>query len=149
MATEDDSTPALTRRQALRAAAGACGLLALGTVFAAVPAAEATTGIRRLSNGKVQVDLSKVSGLNAPGKAILLGVVRGVTVGLVRTKNSYVALNLRCPHAGQPVNWTGSSWSCPAHFSAFAAGGALTRGPAMTGLARVPLVRSGQRLTIG
>jgi Rieske Fe-S protein len=68
----------------------------------------------------------------------------------VRTGTStYTALNLKCTHQGVPVKAQGSGWSCPAHGSAFAGDGKVTKGPAAKPLATVPSKVSGTTVTVG
>lgn len=130
---------------------GACGLIAagLGTALLADDA-EAATGIKRRANGQVDVTVAKVPALAKVGGAALLGNVKGVPTAVVRTgQNAYQAIDLRCTHQGVPVSLQGGQWSCPAHGSAFALDGAVTRGPAGEPLAAVKSVFSKGVLTVG
>jgi Rieske Fe-S protein len=130
---------------------GACALvgLSVGAVLLADDAS-AAPGIKRLPDGRVQVTVSKVSALAKPGGVVALSNVKGVPTAIVRTQASkYVALDLRCPHAGVTVGLDGADWLCAAHGSQFALDGALELGPATKGLARVTSRLSNGVLTIG
>lgn len=85
---------------------------------------------------EVDVTLALAS---TPALASVGGIARtgtGLTsVAVVRTGTStFRAFSLICPHAGTIVNVQGDGFVCPNHNSAFAATGAVTRGPATTGL---------------
>jgi len=130
---------------------GACALLGLS--FGAVLLADNATaapGIKRLPDGRVQVDVRRIRGLRAAGGSANLGNVKGVPTAIVRTgPNRYKAINLRCTHQGVPVARQGEEWMCPAHGSVFSLEGALERGPAMRPLASVPARFNRGILTVG
>ncbi len=145
-ASYPDAMP--TRRDVLT---GACGVAAL-TLGAALfaPEALAADGITRKKNGRVAVDVTKAPGLAKVGGVVNLGMVKGVPTALVRTSSKgYEALDLRCTHAGVPVQESAGGWTCPAHGSQFATDGAVTRGPARNHLATVPTKVKGTTLVIG
>lgn len=127
--------------------AGACAVLALGS--AEVPAA-ANPAVKKLSGGRLSVNLKAVPALSKVGGATRIGSVKGVPVAIARTGNArYIAFNLRCPHQGITVNRTENGWTCSAHLSEFEPDGDLVLGPATTGLARVPIKVSRGVATIG
>ena len=74
-----------------------------------------------------------------------VGVPVSVTAGdapllLVRTGDATaVAFSAVCPHQGCTVLPEGEAFACPCHGSQFAADGAVTAGPAPTGLVPVPV----------
>lgn len=74
-----------------------------------------------------------------------VGVPVAVTAGdvpllLVRTGDAtVVAFSAVCPHQGCTVLPEGEAFACPCHGSQFAADGAVTAGPARTGLVPVPV----------
>jgi Rieske Fe-S protein len=143
-----DILPEPSRRAFLT---GACAIvgLSVGAVLLADDAS-AAPDIKRLPDGRVQVTVSKVSALAKPGGLVALGNVKGIPTAITRTQaGSYTALDLRCPHAGITVRQGGGDLLCPAHGSQFALDGALERGPATKGLARVRSRMSGGVLTIG
>jgi len=57
----------------------------------------------------------------------------------------YTALDRACPHQGCPVSFVSAAdgFQCPCHGSTFDPSGAVTQGPAVTGLAKIPITRSG------
>jgi len=130
---------------------GLCGAVAAG-LGAAILAdgAQAATGVVVNSRGQAVVTVKKIAALAKVGGIVNLGSVKGVPTAVVRTgPSSYAALDLRCTHEGITVLSTGSSWSCPAHGSTFAANGTRTRGPAMTNLASVKSTLKKGVLTVG
>jgi len=136
------------RRDVLKAACGIAVLAAGSTLFSAE--AFAADGITQNSNGTVTVDTTKAPGLKKVGGAVVLGNVKGVPTALVRTgTNAYKALNLKCTHEGVSVKAQGTGWSCPAHGSAFAGDGKVTKGPAAKPLATVKTKVSGTKVTVG
>jgi cytochrome b6-f complex iron-sulfur subunit len=50
------------------------------------------------------------------------------------TSGTYIAVSQACTHAGVSVQYQGSGFYCPAHGSTFSASGAVTGGPAPSGL---------------
>ena len=123
--------------------AGACALATLAfSGLAAVAPAEAATGIKRRSDGRVAVTVSAISALSKNGGSVSLGTVKGNPVALVRVNaTTYRAFNLRCTHDGVPVRKSGSKFVCPEHGAQFtAATGGVTRGPANRNLAKVKVV---------
>jgi Rieske Fe-S protein len=126
---------------------GACAILAIGG--AEVPAA-ANAAVKKLSGGRLSVDLKAVPALAKVGGATRIGTVQGVPVAIARTGTSkYIAFNLKCPHQGITVTRNENGWVCSAHLSEFEADGDLVLGPATTGLARVPIKVSRGVATLG
>jgi cytochrome b6-f complex iron-sulfur subunit len=131
----------LTRRQALAAAAALCGFGA---------AAVAGTGVAQAS-GTLRVRLSKYPALRKVGGIALVGELGSTPVAVVRTaRNSYIALNRRCPHAGVAVTPRGRGFVClpPGHGSVFTDTGARVSGPAPTGLSKLSSTLNRGVLTI-
>jgi Rieske Fe-S protein len=117
--------------------AGACAILAMSVTD--LPAT-ANTGIKKLPGGRLSVDLKSIPALAKVGGAARIGSVKGVPVAIARTGTAkYVAFNLQCPHRGVTVDRSENGWVCNAHLSEFKADGELELGPAMTGLAKVPI----------
>lgn len=84
------------------------------------------------------VDLT-IALATTPALATVGGIARAGSgigaVAVVRTASqAFRAFSLICPHAGTIVNVEGRGFVCPNHNSAFDASGAVTRGPATTGL---------------
>ena len=120
----------LTRRQALTAAAALCG-------FGAVSLAgtESAHASRRL-----RVQLSKHPELSNVGGIARVGTLSGAPVAVVRTGSStYVAVDLRCPHAGVTVTPRPGGFIClpPGHGSQFATSGDKVSGVTPSGLRRL------------
>ncbi len=154
----------MNRREFLASASGVCGLTLLGlglssTAVGATNSPQARTGskfgsqavgITRQKDGTVIVDTKKVKSLGKVGGVVSLGSVKGVPSAMVRTAtNSYVALDLRCTHAGVTVRQQGSEWRCPAHGSVFKADGAFVSGPAGAPLMKVVTRKKGSLITVG
>jgi Rieske Fe-S protein len=128
--------------------AGACGLFLLSGVQA-LPAS-ANSAVKKLSNGKLSVQLSKIEALAQVGGAVRVGIIKGNPVAITRTgTSSYIAYTLRCPHQGVPVKKTETGWRCEAHGSEFEPDGDLVLGPATTRLPRVPIKVSRGVATVG
>ncbi len=118
--------------------AGTCGLFLLNGIQA-LPAS-ANSAVKKLSNGKLSVQLNKLDALAQVGGAVRIGVIKGNPVAISRTGSAtYLAFSLRCPHQNVPVTKTENGWRCEAHGSEFEADGDLILGPATTRLPRVPI----------
>jgi Rieske Fe-S protein len=88
-----------------------------------------------------QIDVTLTLAAN-PALGAVGGIARTGTgnrsVAVVReATDRFRAFSLICPHAGTIVNIEGSGFVCPNHNSAFAASGAVTRGPATRGLSEL------------
>lgn len=134
-----------------------CGslLAALGTSSALVQGASAanTTGVKRLSNGSVEVTVASVKSLAKVGGIALIGEVNGVPTALVRTgAKKYVALDLQCTHAGVTLKPKGSGFYCEpsqgGHGSAFTRIGAVSQGPADAPLNRLTVTIKGKKVIV-
>jgi len=137
-----------TRRDLLK---GACGLavLALGPVVLAEDA-EAAGGIHHRKDGRVAVHIARLPALAHVGGAVAIGNVKGVPTAVVRTgSSSFEALDLRCTHAGFPVQESGGGWNCPAHGSRFGIDGNVTQGPARSNLRTVRSTFTGKKVLVG
>ena len=130
---------------------GACAVAVAGLAGAVlVEPAEAATAIQSLTSGKVKVTVANIKALKKDGGVALIGMVGEAPAAVVRVNAStYYALDLSCPHAGVTVRKSSTGWSCPAHGSQFATNGALKRGPARQGLAKLKSTFSGGVLTVG
>ena len=127
---------------------GACGN---GDAAATAPSPNPETTVGSTRNGNVwSIDIAAATGLRTRGLLILVGGAKPALV--VRSGNdSYLAFDAVCPHAGAVLGWesAGNNVRCNNHGSEFvSATGALSRGPATTGLARLPITRSGNTLTV-
>jgi len=147
----DDQSRSLTRRDALRGAAALCGLslLSLG-ISEAQAATPAQTGVTLLPDGRVQVTPSRVAALKKVGGVISLPPVKGIPAALRRTgRNTYVAVSLRCPHAGAMTTPQPTGFFCSSHGSRFNQSGVVTQGPATSNLPKLPVTRSGSNIIVG
>jgi len=107
-----------------------CGLAVL-TLGLVPDTAIAATGVKVLSNGKVEV---------------------GQSIALVRTgkaSSAYRALNLSCTHEGEKVMKSGTKWVCPEHRAEFALNGDVKVGPARANLVQLPIKVSTTKVVIG
>lgn len=60
----------------------------------------------------------------------------------------FTGLDAICPHQGCTVTFVSKSagFECPCHLSTFDPSGAVTQGPAVTGLAKIPVAKSGNQI---
>jgi Rieske Fe-S protein len=60
----------------------------------------------------------------------------------------FTGLDAVCPHQGCTVTFISKSagFACPCHLSTFDPSGAVTQGPALTGLTKIPVVKSGNNV---
>lgn len=128
-----------------------CGLavLALGIL---PDSALAAGNVTVLSNGKVDVLLSKNPGLKKAGGVVEFQDGNGRALALIRTgasSKAFKAIDLSCTHQGVTVIKGGSDWVCPAHNSQFALDGKVKVGPARTALRSVPVKISATKITVG
>jgi thiosulfate dehydrogenase [quinone] large subunit len=132
-----------------------CGALltALGTTTASAQNAHAATGVKRLSDGSVEVTPASIKALRKVGGVALIGEVSGAPTALVRTgAKRYVALDMRCTHAGITVKPEGTGFYCApqvgGHGSAFTGTGAVSQGPAEEPLNRLSVKARGKKLIV-
>ena len=134
-------TNGLTRRQALTAAAALCGFGAVALSGGAVAQA----------SGTLRVQLSKFPALKRVGGAAVVGSLNGAQVAVVRTgRSKYVALDMRCPHAGVTVTPRQGGFICLplGHGSQFDLDGDKVSGFTPSGLRKLKSSLSGGFLTI-
>ena len=79
----------LSRRSLI---AGACAIIALGSV--SLPVA-ANAAVKKIANGRVSVRVRAIPELSQVGGAVSIGKVKGKPVGLARTGPSLFQLRLR------------------------------------------------------
>ena len=128
-----------------------CGLAVL-TLGLVPDTAIAATGVKVLSNGKVEVTLSRNPALKKVGGTVQFTDGSGQEVALVRTGKStsaYRALNLSCTHEGVVVRKSGSKWVCPEHRAEFAINGDVKVGPARRNLVQIPIKVSTTKVVVG
>ena len=128
-----------------------CGLAVL-TLGLVPDNAIAATGVKVLSNGKVEVTLSQNPALKKVGGIVQFTDGSGQEVALVRTgksANAYRALNLSCTHEGTNVQKSGSKWVCPNHRAEFALNGDVKVGPARANLVQIPVKVSTTKVVVG
>jgi Rieske Fe-S protein len=139
----------ITRRNFL------CGslLTALGATSASVTSAHAAAGVKKISDGSVEVIVASIKSLAKVGGIALIGEVNGVPAALVRTgAKKYAALDLRCTHAGIVVKPKAGGFYCePAqggHGSAFSRAGAVSQGPADAALNKLSVTVKGKKVVV-
>lgn len=135
-----------------------CGamLTALGAstaMSADAASSKSTKGIKRLSDGSVEVTPASIKALGKVGGVALIGDVKGAPVALVRSSaKRYVALDLRCTHAGVAVKPASGGFYCEpqkgGHGSAFTATGAVSQGPADVPLNTLTVTAKGKKLLV-
>lgn len=128
-----------------------CGLAVL-TLGLIPDTAIAATGVKVLSNGKVDVTLARNPALKKVGGVVQFTNGSGQEIALVRTSkaaNGYRALNLSCTHEGVTVRRSGAQWVCPEHRAEFAVNGDVKVGPAQRNLVTVPVKISKTKVTVG
>lgn len=132
-----------------------CGALltALGTSTAGIESAGAVTGVKKLSDGSIEVTPAQVKALAKVGGVVILGDVNGAPAALVRSSaKRYLALDLRCTHAGVTVKPEGSGFYCApmqgGHGSAFTRTGAVSQGPAESPLSKLTVTTKGKKLIV-
>ena len=132
-----------------------CGALltALGTTTTSAEGAIAATGVKKLANGTVEVTPGSIKALAKVGGVALIGDVNGAPTALVRTSaKKYLALDLRCTHAGITVKPEGGSFYCApnqgGHGSGFTRTGSVSQGPATEPLSKLIVTVKGKKLLV-
>ena len=148
---DETGVPHISRRDALKAAAGLCGIALVAAGVSTAQASPApSNAVTQLSDGRVRVRLGAVPALASVGGVATIGNVRGVPTAIVRlSRKKYKALDLRCTHQGFTVVETASGWRCPAHGSTFTDKGAKVSGPAAAPLRKVKARRKRGALFVG
>ena len=81
------------------------------------------------------VSLANFSALGTNGGIARVDGGVGTPTAVVRVSaTSYRAFSMVCPHQGTTVNIVSGGFSCPNHGAAFSSTGAVTNGPATSGL---------------
>lgn len=135
----------LSRRSAI------CALSLIGVgIFTSAEGAVAATGVKILSNGKVQVTLKSNPALKKVGGVVRIDDVQGRSIALVRSSaKAYVAVNLLCTHQGGELVQTGNQWQCQEHQATYTLAGKNLIGPAVTPLKQLPVKVTALVVTIG
>ena len=128
-----------------------CALSLIGVgIFTSAESAVAATGVKILSNGKVQVTLKSNPVLKKVGGVVRIDDVTGKSIALVRTSTkAYTAVNLLCTHLGGQLFQTGNQWQCDEHGATFTLAGKNLVGPATTALKQLPVKATASVVTIG
>ena len=128
-----------------------CALSLIGVgIFTSAESAVAATGVKVLSNGKVQVTLKSNPALKKVGGVVRIDDVQGRSIALVRSSaKAYVAVNLLCTHQGGGLFQTGNQWQCDVHGATFTLAGKNLVGPATTALKQLPVKATASVVTIG
>ena len=167
---------ATRRRVLLGGLAALGGVLAVGVaaLFRGASPSQAASGTRNPDSGSTGTDSSSStpapsssgSGSTSSSAGTIVAAsavpVGGATLAKDPTSgnqiyvlqlqaNDFTALDPRCPHQGCPVSFVSPSdgFQCPCHGSTFDATGAVTRGPATSGLTKVPVHESGTEIVRG
>lgn len=136
-------SPQTSRRAVL---AGMCAIATVGlTNLIPLSPADAASAVTMGADGKAKVNLTY---LKQVGAVVQIPQLNAALVKVSATK--YAAYKLICPHAGAPVTAKGSAWTCYAHGSQFKpTTGAVVRGPAQSGLPKVPVKVAKGFATVG
>ena len=128
-----------------------CALSLIGVgIFTSTESAAAASGVKILSNGKVQVTLKLNPALKKVGGVVRIDDVQGRSIALVRSSTkTYVAVNLLCTHQGGELVQTGNQWQCQVHQATFTLAGKNLRGPATKALKQLPIKATASVVTIG
>jgi Rieske Fe-S protein len=128
-----------------------CALSLIGVgIFTSTESAAAASGVKILSNGKVQVTLKLNPALKKVGGVVRIDDVQGRSIALVRSSTkTYVAVNLLCTHQGGELVQTGNQWQCQVHQATFTLAGKNLIGPATTALKQLPVKATALVVTIG
>jgi len=142
---EKSENQGITRRGAF------CALSLIGIgVFTSAQSATAATGVKILTNGKVQVTLKSNPALRKVGGVVRIDDVNGKSIALVRSSaKGYTAVNLLCTHMGGALFQSGNQWQCDDHGATFTLAGKNLVGPATTALKRLPVKATASVVTIG
>ena len=104
------------------------------------------------SSGLISLDFKTYPNLQNVGGSYRLNV-NGSPISVTRISNTQVvAVLASCTHQGVTLNdYSGGSFSCPAHGAAFSADGTVTAGPARSNLSTYPATISatGVQVTVG
>ena len=128
-----------------------CALSLIGVgIFTSTESAAAASGVKILSNGKVQVTLKLNPALKKVGGVVRIDDVQGRSIALVRSSTkTYIAVNLLCTHQGGELVQTGNQWQCQVHQATFTLAGKNLIGPATKALKQLPIKATASVVTIG
>lgn len=147
---KDDDKFLLDRRQMLKLTASAA---AIPCLLPLISGCGDTAGTRTLANPvDLDLDASQNAALGQDGGVVSLSTSRtgaSYTIFVVRKGDSYLALSAECTHAGCSIAHRGNGFQCPCHGATFALDGAVTGGPAGSGLYEYPTKLDGRTLTVG
>lgn len=96
--------------------------------------------------GKIFLSLSEFA-LQKTKLVRVSGYEYDIAVREMSTGN-YLAMLMKCTHAGQPLTKTGEGFYCTLHGSRFSPTGIVENGPASHPLAHLPVAIEGQQLVI-
>lgn len=144
-------TAGMERRSFLKNSCGACAALGFGTFFlSSLMESCKVTAVSlyktNSSDNKISVPLTSFS--ENDFKLIRISNYN-YDVGVVKLESGgYLALLLRCTHAGQALTKAGSGYFCPLHGSRFSQIGDVVKGPATSPLQHLPVKAGSQNLII-
>ncbi len=126
------------------------GLIAVGMLPSA---ALALGNVKLLSNGKIEILLSKNTALRKVGGVIQFTDNQGKSIALIRTSRAvsgFRAIDLSCTHQGVTVERTENGWLCKdGHQATYASDGKVLSGPAKIDLRSITLKASKAKVIVG
>lgn len=142
----------MDRRDFLKNGCKACLLMGAG-VFIGTSFLESCASIGSMAllkaksiGGKVSIPLSEFA-VQKTKLVRVSGYEYDIAVREV-SEGNYLALLMKCTHAGQPLTKTGAGFYCTLHGSRFTPTGIVENGPASQPLAHMPVAVEGQQLVI-
>jgi thiosulfate dehydrogenase [quinone] large subunit len=114
------------------------------------PSGPAATGSASASASGGAKGLVAASAVPVGGAKEVTDPTSGEQVWVLQLETGkYTAVDAKCPHQGCAVNFVSAStgFRCPCHQSAFTSAGAVTRGPATSGLKAIAVTESGGQIT--
>ena len=126
------------------------GLIAVGMLPSS---ALALGNVKVLSNGKIEILLSKNTALRKVGGVIQFTDNQGKSIALIRTSRAvsgFRAIDLSCTHQGVTVERTENGWLCKdGHQATYASDGKVLSGPAKIDLRSITLKASKAKVIVG
>jgi len=137
----------MKRREFVKTGCSLCVALGAGMLVPALSSCSSSPVYKaEVLDGTVSIPLSVFSESDFQ---IVRPDRRGYDIGVRKQPDgSYQSFALRCTHANNELNYTGSGFVCGLHGSRFDRQGIVTRGPAQRPLQKLPTSISGSNLVI-